>query len=396
MYRIRMLKEGADNFAYMDVYPTNATEFLLPDLQFGTTYSFNIMASNRLGSSNYTAEKVVATTLSQPPLGTRQRMINEVLEVKGDIPFIVIVCVSVAGILLLILNVILISCFIHKKRVKPQGIAELNVASSEAGGSSSGSTKSATIEMYVGSSYNETISGETLSSISEKSGSYMSNEHEALHRHDFSDELDVGPTLTRTAASTYLIDHNPIYSSGHHDQTMSSMYATLPRRPNQAHPPADYQDELRYQEDLRRQGYMHSLDGGGSYSDTEGVERPTPRHVYPQEEPRHLQSHDYLRQSFRPAVPQVATGAPHYYQERHHERHLGGFPEDVPPPPAPPPHESYQYQSQADIQPFQYQSDQPATYSSQKNVAGPQFSTFGGARASFIHQQYEESMGALV
>ena len=56
-----------------------------------------------------------------------------------------------------------------------------------AGGSSSGSTKSATIEMYVGSSYNETISGETLSSISEKSGSYISNEHEALHRgHDFS------------------------------------------------------------------------------------------------------------------------------------------------------------------------------------------------------------------
>jgi len=318
-------------------------------------------------------------------------------EEKGDIPFIVIVCVSVAGIFLLILNVILISCFIHKKRVKPQGIAELNVASSEAGGSSSGSTKSATIEMYVGSSYNETISGETLSSISEKSGSYMSNEHEALHRHDFSDELDVGPSLTRTAASTYLIDHNPIYSAGHHDQTLSSMYATLPRRPQMAQPPADYQDELRYQEDLRRQGYMHSLDGPGSYSDTESGVLPPPRHAFPQEEVqgRHFHSQDYLRQSFRPA-PQVASGS-HYYQERH----MGGFPEDVPPPPAPPPEllpKSYQYQNQTDLppQPFSYQSEHPGTYQSQKNIAGPQFSTFGGTRSSYIQQNYEESMGALV
>ena len=44
------------------------------------------------------------------------------------------------------------------------------------GGSSTASTKSATIEMYVGSStgYNDTMSGETMSSISEKSGSYIS------------------------------------------------------------------------------------------------------------------------------------------------------------------------------------------------------------------------------
>ena len=50
------------------------------------------------------------------------------------------------------------------------------------GGSSTASTKSATIEMYVGSStgYNDTMSGETMSSISEKSGSYISEEH---HHH---------------------------------------------------------------------------------------------------------------------------------------------------------------------------------------------------------------------
>ena len=51
------------------------------------------------------------------------------------------------------------------------------------GGSSTASTKSATIEMYVGSStgYNDTMSGETMSSISEKSGSYISEEHHHGH-----------------------------------------------------------------------------------------------------------------------------------------------------------------------------------------------------------------------
>lgn len=37
------------------------------------------------------------------------------------------------------------------------------------------SSKSATIEMYAPSSYNDTVTGETLSSVSEKSDSY-SNE----------------------------------------------------------------------------------------------------------------------------------------------------------------------------------------------------------------------------
>ena len=56
------------------------------------------------------------------------------------------------------------------------------------GGSSTASTKSATIEMYVGSStgYNDTMSGETMSSISEKSGSYISDgghDHQHQHQH---------------------------------------------------------------------------------------------------------------------------------------------------------------------------------------------------------------------
>ena len=37
--------------------------------------------------------------------------------------------------------------------------------------------------MYVGSSYNDTMSGETMSSVSEKSGSYISGNHLHPHHH---------------------------------------------------------------------------------------------------------------------------------------------------------------------------------------------------------------------
>lgn len=44
------------------------------------------------------------------------------------------------------------------------------------GPSEQGSNKSATIEMYAPSSYNETVTGETLSSVSEKSENYSNGE----------------------------------------------------------------------------------------------------------------------------------------------------------------------------------------------------------------------------
>ena len=47
---------------------------------------------------------------------TRNEMIREALEGKGEIPLIVIVSVAICGTILLLLNIILISCFIHKRR----------------------------------------------------------------------------------------------------------------------------------------------------------------------------------------------------------------------------------------------------------------------------------------
>ena len=53
--------------------------------------------------------------LGRPPPGSQARAIQTVLEVKGEIPFIIIVSVSVAGVLLLLLNIVLVSCFVQRR-----------------------------------------------------------------------------------------------------------------------------------------------------------------------------------------------------------------------------------------------------------------------------------------
>lgn len=63
-------------------------------------------------------------------------MIREVLDGKGEIPLILIVGVSVCGTVLLLLNIVLISCFVHKKKKKEE--AEHGRKMAAAGGGSDG------------------------------------------------------------------------------------------------------------------------------------------------------------------------------------------------------------------------------------------------------------------
>ena len=63
-------------------------------------------------------------------------MIREVLDGKGEIPLILIVGVSVCGTVLLLLNIVLISCFVHKKKMKEE--AEHGRKMAAAGGGSDG------------------------------------------------------------------------------------------------------------------------------------------------------------------------------------------------------------------------------------------------------------------
>lgn len=124
-------------------------------------------------------------------------MIPEDILEKQDLPKVVIISVSVIGVILLLINIGLVAGCILKKRAKRiKGNSFLNITPPlvstskyvvcillsfifinqvyflEQGGQSS---KSATIEMYAPSSYNDTVTGETLSSVSEKSETY-SNE----------------------------------------------------------------------------------------------------------------------------------------------------------------------------------------------------------------------------
>ena len=86
------------------------------------------------------------------------------------------------------------------------------------GGSSTASTKSGTIEMYVGNSYNDTMSGETLSSISEKSESYVSANGHATTV--LSELPSTDGSVYRTGARIDPHKHksNPQYS--HHSHTL--------------------------------------------------------------------------------------------------------------------------------------------------------------------------------
>ncbi|XP_059352881.1 nephrin-like [Daphnia carinata] len=185
-YRLRYRQIGNEFYKYADVYPTNMTAFTLGGLALGTEYLFGIMAFNNLGESNFTQDIVKARTSSEaPPTGQKPRD----LEVRpGDMPKVLIIVITIVGTALLVLNVALIACFVRRRHRK-----RLAKAMSSEGGSS----KSATIEMYAPSSYNETVNGETLSSISEKSESYSQNGSHS----DYAPE-----DATKVAVSTYLID----------------------------------------------------------------------------------------------------------------------------------------------------------------------------------------------
>ncbi|XP_071744729.1 nephrin [Lepeophtheirus salmonis] len=171
---IRYRKKGSKTYQYVDVHHSSTNSFEVEDLKLGTKYSFSVKAFNDLGDSEFTSENVAVETLSY-----LEGMVKpEDKDVERTISQGIILTITLVSGLLLILNVILISCYVKRRR-----IIRMNGSSVAEGGSTNGSTKSATIEMYAGSSYNETMSGETLSSISEKSGSYTSSSVDPIHGH---------------------------------------------------------------------------------------------------------------------------------------------------------------------------------------------------------------------
>ncbi|XP_071449911.1 nephrin-like isoform X1 [Hetaerina americana] len=204
------------SYYYVDVSPPSATAFVVTGLAPATEYAFSIMAKNRIGSSDYSGPPLRVVTSSN---SEHERMLiaGDLLQ-KADLHRIIIISGSVAGTLVLALNIVaLVVCFFRRKRSKRM---------EEAAASEQGSSKSATIEMYA-SSYNETVTGETLSSISEKSESYSNG---GDSNEDYIEDS------TKPAASTYLIDQiEPPSQYAYHAPPTGTMHHHTHPHPHHHH-----------------------------------------------------------------------------------------------------------------------------------------------------------------
>ncbi|GBP60622.1 Nephrin [Eumeta japonica] len=214
-YRIRYRKMYEETYKYEDVTPKSATSYTVIGLEKNTDYLFSIMALNKLGQSKYRPDDTKATThrhvkplvadsftasamtsLSCPQ--TTLRQFDELKvpalrpELRGSISgpclFVastevdalnvvpteyvdsadvsrgVALYASITGAVLVLVNAALVACFLLKRRAR-----RLKEQAGQA-------SKSATIEMYAPSSYNDTMTGETLSSVSEKSETYSAED----------------------------------------------------------------------------------------------------------------------------------------------------------------------------------------------------------------------------
>ena len=64
-YRIRWEREDTEGFQFVDVSPHSATQYEVTNLMMDTSYTFSIMAFNKLGESPYSAETASAKTTSK-------------------------------------------------------------------------------------------------------------------------------------------------------------------------------------------------------------------------------------------------------------------------------------------------------------------------------------------
>ncbi|KAM3955389.1 LOW QUALITY PROTEIN: sticks and stones [Aphomia sociella] len=168
-YRIRYRKIYDESYRYEDVTPRNVTTYTIVGLDRNTDYVFSIMAINMIGQSKYRPDDTKVKTLTSSELEELNVVPTEFVE-TSDMSKPVTLYVTCSGALLVLLNAAFIACFVLKRRSRR--------LKEQARGQSS---KSATIEMYAPSSYNDTMTGETLSSVSEKSETYSQDDGDDRH-----------------------------------------------------------------------------------------------------------------------------------------------------------------------------------------------------------------------
>ncbi|XP_070142770.1 nephrin isoform X2 [Drosophila kikkawai] len=181
-YRVRYRMVDREQYKYIDGLP-NSHKLTIGGLRMNTLYLFSVMSWNELGSSSYLPDLARAETKGL------ELMPAELTENSSNTPNLVIIGISLAAFGFLLVNAALVAWFfVHQRRKKDN---------SQLAETTNQPAKTATIEMYAPSSYNDTVTGETLSSVSEKSESYS---NEGSSQPEYIDEA------RKKAASTYLVE----------------------------------------------------------------------------------------------------------------------------------------------------------------------------------------------
>ncbi|XP_042221326.1 nephrin-like [Homarus americanus] len=293
-FRLRYRSKSSSSYQYLDVYEFGVYTYTVTGLSLGTEYYFSIMSYNDVGESEYRGEFVRATTRSEaPPTPVPSSNVGKEASKLPGLWVVIIVLVATA---LLALNVSAIVCIVRRRRNKraspptkktpPPSISASAMAKAlpltpTQEGSDQASSKSTTNTMYAPSSYNDTVVGETLSSISEKSRESYAQEDSVV---DYEEQTH------KHAASTYLIDQiepPPEYASQTPSQPSSAAY--------------DPQED-DYAEVLRRNAYNHQLG--------KVTPRPPSRATHYSTSP---ETRGFLSFSYTPSPTGVPNGAAQYH-----------------------------------------------------------------------------------
>ncbi|XP_059086903.1 synaptogenesis protein syg-2-like [Tigriopus californicus] len=258
----------SNNPRFHDVYPANTHQVKLVGLRPGKQYSMAVMAFNNLGESNYSMNPILVRTTTLPErlnhnesaMAIQPHQTNdpeaasnhEIGDSSGgyasNVESSFSITAALLGLIIAVISTVILVIAIaplcrYKARdwaVAATGIGSVpNSATTQrlVGSTSTGSTKSAQMELYTTSSvYNETMSGgETLSSISEKSCiSGPNNQHGIMTKATLGNNINdcqqqtafMDDCMGTHNFNGYLMDH-PMQRSMTSDQ-IHTIYGNLP------------------------------------------------------------------------------------------------------------------------------------------------------------------------
>ena len=155
--------------------PINTTIFQVTGLKSSTKYKFSIQSLNDIGESEWSSAVEAVTEA-----GGSSPLVDGLTDTQSQspVPVIVTISIGVCATLLLLLSVTLITCLVHKRRQKTRTASSRSFSSDNSKPSVSGG------DGFSGSQgtscYNDTMSEETMSYISERSGSFIERQDSGL------------------------------------------------------------------------------------------------------------------------------------------------------------------------------------------------------------------------